>query len=113
MNNRRKTDIQFKLSMTLRHRLYMALKGETKGGSAVRDLGCTIPELKIHLESQFTEGMSWDNWKHDGWHIDHIAPLSNFDLTDREQILIVCHYTNLQPLWCQDNYAKSNKLNYE
>ena len=56
--------------------------------------------------------MTWDNWTTDGWHIDHIKPLSSFDLTDRKQLLEVCHYTNLQPLWAKDNLIKSDKLNY-
>lgn len=103
-------NIPYKLSMQLRHRLYLAIKGGQKKGSAVRDLGCTIPELIIHLEKQFQSGMSWDNWTTDGWHIDHIIPLFSFDLTDREQLLKACHYTNLQPLWALDNIRKGAKL---
>jgi hypothetical protein len=64
--------------------LRTALKNNSKRGSAVKDLGCSIEELKIYLESKFLPGMSWDNWSPDGWHIDHIKPLSKFDLTDRE-----------------------------
>jgi len=62
------------------------------------------------LESKFQPDMNWDNWASDGWHIDHIKPLASFDLTDREQLLIACHYTNLQPLWAKDNIAKSDKI---
>ena len=54
--------------------------------------------------------MSWDNYGRTGWHIDHIIPLSKFDLTDREQFLKACHYTNLQPLWAKDNLIKGNKF---
>ena len=104
-----KSNIQFRLSERLRHRLYQSLKGNFKSGSAVHDLGCTIGELKIHLENQFQEGMTWENWKHDGWHIDHIKPLSKFDLTDPVQFKEACHYTNLQPLWWKENLKKSNK----
>ena len=109
-NNRMKTDIQFKLSRVLRRRLSKALHGNYKNGSAVKDLGCTIDELKTHLESKFQSGMTWDNWSFKGWHIDHIKPLASFDLTDREQLLIACHYTNLQPLWAKDNMAKGDKI---
>ena len=110
-NRRRKkyaTDIQFNLGVNLRSRLYSAIKGKVKAGSAVSDLGCTIAELIIHLEKQFLPGMSWENHSHDGWHIDHIRPLASFDLTDRAQFLDACNYTNLQPLWAADNFNKSD-----
>ena len=110
VEERRKTDIQFKLSLNLRFRLNRAIRGNYKAGSAIRDLGCSIEELKKHLESKFQEGMSWDNWSYEGWHIDHIKPLASFDLTDRNQLLQACHYTNLQPLWAKDNIAKSDKI---
>ena len=108
--NKKKTDIQYKLSCNLRSRLNTAFNSNYKDGSAVRDLGCTIDELKTYLESKFQPGMTCDNWTTDGWHIDHIKPLSSFDLTDRKQLLEACHYTNLQPLWAKDNIIKSDKL---
>lgn len=104
------TNIQYKLSMILRTRMNQAIKSQYKSGSAIRDLGCSILELKVHLEKQFTDNMSWDNWGINGWHIDHIIPLSQFDLTNHEQFLKACHYTNLQPLWATDNLKKSSKL---
>ena len=73
-------------------------------------MGCTISELKSYLESKFQPEMTWDNWALDGWHIDHIKPLVSFDLTDRNQLLESCHYTNLQPLWATDNLIKSDKI---
>lgn len=105
-----KNNIQYKLKCRLRQRLNNALKTSQKSGSAVRDLGCSVSELKTYLESKFQPGMTWNNWSIDGWHIDHIKPLSSFDLTDRKQLLEACHYTNLQPLWWQDNLTKSDKL---
>ena len=107
---KKKTDIQYKLKSSLRTRLHQAINGNFKSGSAVKDLGCSIEELKLHLESKFQPGMSWDNWDRYGWHIDHIKPLASFDLTDRNQLLEACHYTNLQPLWAKDNIIKSDKL---
>jgi hypothetical protein len=103
-------DVQYKLSNRLRSRLNKAINRNFKAGSAVRDLGCTVEELKPYLESKFQPGMTWDNWTTDGWHIDHIKPLASFDLTDRNQLLEACHYTNLQPLWAKDNLIKSDKL---
>jgi hypothetical protein len=108
--NKLKTDINYRLIDRLRHRLYDALCGKIKNGSAIKDLGCSIPELKLYLESKFQMGMTWDNWSRDGWHIDHIKPLSSFDLTDRKQFLEAVHYTNLQPLWAKDNLSKGNRL---
>jgi len=101
-----KVDLGFKLRGRLRNRIGSALRGKTKPGSAVKDLGCTVAELKTHLESLFQPGMTWDNWSMAGWHIDHIKPLCSFDLTDPTQFKQACHYTNLQPLWAKDNLAK-------
>lgn len=101
------SNVQYKLAHALRKRLHLAVKHEFKSGSAVTDLGCSIQELKIHLEKQFQPGMTWDNWSQTGWHIDHIEPLSSFDLTNREELLKACHYSNLQPLWAKDNLRKN------
>jgi hypothetical protein len=104
--NREKIDISFKLANCLRSRLTHAIVSGQKAGSAVRDLGCSIEELKKYLESKFQPGMTWDNYSHKGWHIDHIEPLCSFDLTNREQLLKACHYSNLTPLWAKDNHYK-------
>jgi hypothetical protein len=85
----------------------LALKRGTKTGSAVSDLGCSIEELKKYIETKFLEGMTWENYGK--WHIDHIIPLSKFNLSDREELLKAVNYTNLQPLWAEDNMKKSNK----
>ena len=102
-------DLNYKLKINLRNRLLIALKNNQKSGSAVSDLGCSVPELKQYLESKFQPGMTWDNWSHSGWHIDHIKPLSRFNLSNREELLKACHYSNLQPLWAKDNLAKKDK----
>ena len=109
-NKRIKTDQQFKIRCYLRSRLKNIIKNNTKSGSAVSDLGCSIKFLKEYLESKFQTGMSWDNWSVNGWHIDHIIPLSSFDLTNREELLKAVHYTNLQPLWAKDNLSKGDKI---
>lgn len=99
-------DSLYRLQKNLRARLRSALHNNYKTGSAVRDLGCSISEFKAHLESQFQSGMTWNNYGRDGWHIDHIRPLTSFDLTDSKQIKQACHYTNLQPLWAEENLSK-------
>ncbi len=108
--NRRANDVEFYLAHILRARLSNALKKDTKNGSFVKDLGCSIKELKFYLEGKFQDGMSWENRGLHGWHIDHVIPLAFFDLTDREQFLRACHYTNLQPLWAVDNIRKGARV---
>jgi hypothetical protein len=77
-------------------------------------LGCAIEKVVKHIEAQFKEGMAWDNYGYYSWHIDHIKPCDAFDLTDPAQRAAAqraeCfHYTNLQPLWAEDNLAKGAK----
>lgn len=104
-----KKDLYLKERLTnnIRSRVSKIVSGSVKGSSAIKDLGCSIDELKSHLESKFQEEMSWDNYG--DWHIDHIKPLSSFDLTDLIQFKQACHYTNLQPLWAKDNLEKGSK----
>ncbi len=104
-NMRYKTDINYRLAKNIRNRIYKLIKGN-RPGSAVKNLGCTIEELKLHLESKFQDNMSWDNYGK--WHIDHIRPLDGFNLTNPEEFKKACHYSNLQPLWAPDNIRKSN-----
>lgn len=72
-------------------------------------LGCTIEQAKRHIEKQFTGGMSWDNH---GiiWEIDHIIPLSAFDLSRMDQQLIATHFTNLRPLYKTENRKKGDRI---
>ena len=106
---RKETDLCFKLTKSLRSRLHGAIKNNHKGGSAVSNLGCSIEELKKHLEGKFKPGMAWDNYGFYGWHIDHIVPLSSFDLSNPDEVKQACHYSNLQPLWAEENLQKSDK----
>lgn len=106
---RNRDDLQSKIGLNLRKRLTSAIKGRFKGGSAVAALGCSIEHLILRLEAMWVEGMSWDNYGPKGWHIDHIKPLSEFDLTDPAQVSLACHYRNLQPLWAGPNIAKGGK----
>ena len=103
------TDTHYKLKIILRSRFRMAVLNNSKTGSAVRDLGCTIPEFKAYIQSKFADGMTWENHGVKGWHLDHVIPLAAFDLTDRDQLLRACHFTNYQPLWWRDNLIKWKK----
>lgn len=118
--NRRKvrlaSDPEFKAAIAMRRRFDMALRNQVydgwniRSGESVRLLGCTMAEFVAYIESLWSDGMTWENWTRDGWHIDHIIPLSAFDLSDEEQVKAACHYTNLRPLWAKDNLRKGAKV---
>jgi hypothetical protein len=102
-------DPVFKLIKYSRNRIrqYLKTKDINKSNTTLNIIGCPPEFLKEHIEKQFTEGMSWDLMgKH--IHIDHIIPLSS--AKTEEEIYKLCHYTNLQPLWAEDNLKKSNKI---
>jgi hypothetical protein len=102
---KRKIDIQFCIAGRLRCRTRQAIKN--KSASTQKLTGCTWKFLVSYLESLFKPGMTWENRSE--WHIDHIRPLISFDLTDPEQQKLACHYTNLQPLWAEENLSKGDK----
>ncbi len=108
--NKRRTNLAFKLMCNLRGRLYNALSHNLKSASTIELLGCEVSFLKQHLESKFKPGMTWENHGVHGWHIDHIRPCASFDLSKPDEQQKCFHYTNLQPLWAEDNRNKSDKL---
>jgi len=69
--------------------------GKKKEGHTIDLLGYSALELKQHIESLFTEGMTWGN--HGEWHIDHIKPVITFDPATPSSV--VNALSNLQPLW--------------
>jgi len=103
-----KENEQYKVSKAVRGNISGCLKAKSikKLNRTNEYLGCTIQEFKNYMEKLFSEGMSWDN--HGEWHIDHIRPLSWFDLTKEEEIFKAFHYSNCQPLWAKDNMRKHN-----
>jgi len=105
---RHKHSPEYKLRKNLRERLRNALKGLGRSKSTMTLLGCTVEEFKAHLEARFVPGMTWENYGE--WHIDHIRPVTKFNLLLLENQLECFHYTNLQPLWAKDNIRKGNKL---
>lgn len=108
----RKQDINYRLLNNLRARIRIAIKGGKKCLGTAGLLGCSIETARIHIEKQFKDGMSWDNYGLYGWHIDHIIPCDKFDLSKEKEQKKCFHYTNLQPLWAKDNIKKSNKTIY-
>ena len=83
---------------------------QKKTSNTVELLGCSPIELRLHLESLWMQGMSWDNYGLEGWHIDHKLPITSFNLSCPEQVKKCFHYTNLQPLWAKDNLSKGAKI---
>ena len=107
-----KTDPKYKLGRYTRTALWTCLKERNvaKYRSTFTLLGYTIEELMIHLEKQFTEGMTWDNYGE--WHVDHKKPMTsfNFETTEDREFKLCWCLDNLQPLWGPDNLSKGTKL---
>jgi hypothetical protein len=104
--NRTQRDGFFRLKYSLRRSLNGCVKNKSKRTNKI--LGCSWEQLKLHIESYFKPGMSWDNYGIKGWHLDHHYPLAS--AKSIEDIYRLNHYTNLRPLWWYDNLRKSDKL---
>lgn len=98
------TDANFRVKETLRSRICAALKGVNKSAATMRLLGCTWQEFMHYMEKQFVADMSWENYGK--WHIDHIKPCKSFDLTKESEQYECFNYSNLQPLWAEENLSK-------
>ncbi len=110
-NNRYHSNLEHRLASNLRSRLRSALLSQKtyKNNTTIELTSISIDKLIKYLENKFQKDMSWGNYGE--WHIDHIKPLSKFDLNNKDQLRKACHYTNLQPLWAGDNYRKGK--NYD
>ena len=112
---RRQRDINYRLICCLRKRITGCL-ARYRSGIAVNHqharelIGCSMEELKKHLEHRFIPGMSWENYGVKGWHMDHIVPCCQFNMLDPFQVKQCFHYTNMQPLWAIDNIRKNGRL---
>ena len=98
-------DPQGHLSHIVKNSVYRALQSD-KEKHSIEYLGCSIQHFREHIEKQFVEGMSWDNYGE--WHIDHIIPLK-YDNPTLEETIERLHWENTQPLWATDNIAKGNR----
>jgi hypothetical protein len=105
--NKREADPIYRVFQSLRARCNQIVKALSlckKDSSTLKHVGCSPEELKVHIESLFLEGMTWDNYGKYGWHVDHIRPVCSFSA---EEWQLANHYTNLRPLWAVDNIKKS------
>ena len=94
----------------IRKQVYRTLKklNLKKINHSIEYLGCDTETLKEHFKKKMTDGMTIENV-----HIDHIKPVSRFNLEDEKEKLKCCHFTNLQPLLCKDNLELNNKWTEE
>jgi hypothetical protein len=110
-SRRAKTDPEFAMLLVMRKfvaRMMERIKAKREQSERTTELlGYTPAEFVAHIEPMFVPGMTWQN--HGEWHVDHIRPLSTFDLTEPEQRRLANSLQNLQPLWATDNYRKSDK----
>ncbi len=107
---KRYDDVIYRIVDNLSKRLNIELhKNNVKKKSTHLELiGCSYDKLKEYLSTKFTDGMTFDNYTF--WEIDHITPISSFDLTNESEVKVCFNYKNLQPLWLKDNRSKSNKI---
>jgi hypothetical protein len=102
------SDDNFRIKEAYSSRIRGALKKGTKDAQTIELLGCTIPELREHIEKQFFPGMTWKNYGE--WVIDHKIPCCSFDLMNPEHQRLCFHYVNLRPYWASDNLIKEKML---
>ena len=109
----RMRDVGFRIHSRIRQRMQKALKRHALGchiqHGKFRYLGATLQQVINHLESKFDDKMTWQNYG-SYWHIDHIMPVSAFDLRLEADRCAAFHYTNLQPLEKVENIRKSNRI---
>ena len=106
-----KTDIKYRIMRRLRNRIYYGMLKYKKSNTFEKLTGAPIEIVWKHLESKFKPGMTKENYGK--WHIDHIIPCSSFDLSKPEQQTKCFHYSNIQPLWAEENLKKGAKLEWQ
>ena len=110
--NRKARDPLYKLINNFRTAIYQVLKENNinKNGHYFEILKYTPEDLISHLETKFTDGMTWDNYGL--WHVDHKHPISlyNIEKIGDDEFLKCWSLDNLQPMWGSENIKKSNKL---
>lgn len=101
-----------RFARSLRTRIGFLLKriDGKKGSPTVKLLGCSFEMFKKHLERRFAKGMTWKNYGRNGWHIDHIVPCAAFDLRKREDQEKCFHFSNMRPMWANENRSKNGRI---
>ena len=109
---RRKTEPAYKITESCKARIHSVLNGY-KGMTSSDLLNCTRQQLLDWLEYNWSDGMTWENHGNgEGkWHIDHVVPISFFNVENEEEQLMCFHWSNLRPLYGSDNISKWNSVN--
>lgn len=113
LQKRRRTNPEVRLAQYVRNRVNALLRGKVKSARALDMVGCSMSDLRQHLEAQFSDGMTWRNHGIGSgrWNIDHVRPLASFDLADPEEQKLAFHFSNLKPEWSDANQEKSSNWN--
>lgn len=107
MANRIKTDSIYKLKQNVKSYIHIQLKNQNKKKSyrTINYIGCTMDFFQDWLI------FNNKNYNSTEYHMDHVVPLSLFDLNKQEEINIAFHWTNIQVLPKKENLEKSNNFN--
>ena len=111
VNRREKRDPVYRLLRRLRTRIWYALRAGSKSETTIELVGCSMPELREHLEKQFKPGMTWENYG-PVWHVDHRKPCAQFDFSIPSHRQECFHWTNLQPLFAGENIKKGDNYDF-
>lgn len=102
--------IRVKNRLSSRLRELLRRKGHQKKNAISTYMGCSPKEMVAHIESQLTDGMTWNNYGVFGWHLDHIIPCQRFDLTKEDHCKVCFNWRNIRPLWGESNWNRQEML---
>lgn len=103
---------KYRLIKNIRERMRLLLKDESSSRGLLRRLHYSRADLIMHIERQFQKGMTWKNYGRNGWHLDHVLPVSMFDPSNEEQFRACWALPNLRPAWERDNIAKGARREF-
>ncbi len=108
-------DPSYKLACRIKGRVraMMKIRGAKTQSKYQYLFGCTFEEFTAHIQRNWKDGMGWNNYGRgaDKWNLDHVRPLSSFDLLDEEQRRLAFHFSNIEPSWAIDNIRKNSVWN--
>jgi hypothetical protein len=97
-----------KFKRNIRNRIYIGLK-QNKPNHTHEYLGCSTTEYIKWLTYNNTKGYTLDNHGAE-WHIDHVIPISKFNMKNKKEIALAFNWRNTMPLAAKENLAKNNKI---